>query len=155
MIGSERHVTCNYPIRVKHRAIIQQMGEQTPSLLLEANKEAKSPRSCWQHVSEMSICWGQNLQRIREGWSRENWQPKNNMNPVYMLSVYVLISGLRNFWFNKQCLLFKQVWDMSFLGFNFFVFVFYGRCCLFCFVFFLGPHLWNMEIPSLGVESEL
>ena len=21
--------------------------------------------------------------------------------------------------------------------------------------FFLGPHLWHMEVPSLGVESEL
>ena len=26
---------------------------------------------------------------------------------------------------------------------------------LFFFFFFLGPHLWHMEIPRLGVESEL
>ena len=24
----------------------------------------------------------------------------------------------------------------------------------FCFFFFLGPHLWHMAVPSLGVESE-
>ena len=29
------------------------------------------------------------------------------------------------------------------------------RYPLFFFFFFLGPHLWHMEVPRLGVESEL
>ena len=29
-----------------------------------------------------------------------------------------------------------------------------GFCFCFCFVF-LGPHLWHMKVPRLGVESEL
>ena len=27
--------------------------------------------------------------------------------------------------------------------------------CLFIYIFFLGPHLWHMEIPRVGVESNL
>ena len=26
---------------------------------------------------------------------------------------------------------------------------------VFLFLFLLGPHLWHMEVPKLGVESEL
>ena len=26
---------------------------------------------------------------------------------------------------------------------------------VFCFLVFLGPHSWHMEVPRLGVESEL
>ena len=33
------------------------------------------------------------------------------------------------------------------------------KCCGFVFVFvilsFLGPHPWHMEVPGLGVQSEL
>jgi len=28
-------------------------------------------------------------------------------------------------------------------------------CCCCLFLSFLGPHLWHMEVPRLGVESEL
>ena len=27
--------------------------------------------------------------------------------------------------------------------------------CVLCFFAFLGPHLWHLEVPRLGVESEL
>ena len=27
--------------------------------------------------------------------------------------------------------------------------------CIYLFIFLLGLHLWHMEVPSLGVESEL
>ena len=34
-------------------------------------------------------------------------------------------------------------------------FLFIMRLCLPDFFFFVGPHLWHMEVPRLGVESEL
>ena len=33
--------------------------------------------------------------------------------------------------------------------------IFYERRPFFFFFYFLGPHLWHMDVPRLGVESEL
>ena len=30
-----------------------------------------------------------------------------------------------------------------------------GYICVYAYVFFLEPHPWHMEVPRLGVESEL
>ena len=38
------------------------------------------------------------------------------------------------------------------LTFKFYLFVY---LCMYLFIYFLGPHLWHMDVPRLGVELEL
>ena len=60
------------------------------------------------------------------------------------------------------CLLlpFRKTWEFCFIwgwGTSFYLVTAFSRILhlIFFFVFFLGLHPWHMEVPRLGVESEL
>ena len=56
------------------------------------------------------------------------------LSPIFYLSDFILYKILLT--------LKKHDRALSFVG-------------LFYFIFFLGPHLWHMEVPRLGIELEL